>query len=204
MFGLASVWADSGGDRSQSDEDPQKKRDPLVPIASRQQINSLVESVLQNLPTAEPEWKKVSRKAIWRGTRVGWGLVVALLVATGSFLAWSALALLPAFPLIYFLNLKWYRSRGYWVDADYLISRKGWFDREILYLPVRNLQSVILRQTYFDRRLGLATLVLDTAGQSNTGGGTAIRNLPLQEGQALQRVLTDRVSQMVWPSPVAA
>ena len=205
LFGLASVWADSGGDRGQTEEDPQKKRDPLVPIASRREVNSLVESVLPHLPSAEPVWKKVSPKAIWRGTRLGWALLLlAIVLPTASVSSWFALAWLPAFPLIYVLSLKWYHSRGYWVDNDYLISRKGWFDREILYLPVRNLQSVILRRTYFDRRLGLATLVLDTAGQSNTGGGTAIRNLPLDEARQLQNVLAHRVSHLVWPSPVAA
>ncbi len=71
----------------------------------------------------------------------------------------------------------------------------GWINRETLYLPVKNIQSVSLRQTLFDRRRNLSTLFIHTAGQSNTGGGPKIHDLPYEEASYLQQVLAKHVSE---------
>ena len=194
-LGLASIWSDSGGDRHNPDEEA-SKREPLVPIANRDRIYSLVEEVLTGLTESRPRWKKVSPKAVWRGTRIGWLVLILVAAPTALLAGWSSLLWLPVFPLIYFLNLKWYRHRGYWLDRNFLISRRGWFNRKTLYLPVRNLQNLSLRRNYFDRRLGLATLQVDTAGQANTGGGFAIHNLPVQQAGSIQRSLAQRVARI--------
>jgi putative membrane protein len=193
-FGLASVWADSGGDRTKQED--AKKRDPLVPVTSRQEAYSLVKDILVDLPDAEPQWRRVSIKAIARGTRVGSLLLLLIIVQSCIALGWLGLFWLPGFPLIYYLNVKWYQNRGYWITKDYLISRKGWFNRETLYLPVRNLQNMTLRQNYFDRRLELGTLAADTAGQANTGGGPSIRNLPIADARSFQLQLAQRVAEL--------
>jgi membrane protein YdbS with pleckstrin-like domain len=35
----------------------------------------------------------------------------------------------------------------------------------------------------------LASVTIDTAGQTNTGGGATIRNLPIQEARRIQQTL---------------
>lgn len=190
---LASMWADSGGDRHNPEEEG-AKREPLVPIANRGRIYSLVEELFKGLAESRPRWKKVSPKAVWRGTRIGWLALMAVTAPTALLAGWFSLVWVPVFPLIYFLNLQRYRHRGYWLDRNFLISRRGWFNRQTLYLPVRNLQNLSLRRNYFDRRLGLATLQVDTAGQANTGGGFAIHNLPVGEARSIQRSLAQRVA----------
>jgi putative membrane protein len=189
-FGLADLWIDSGGDRARVDD--KKKREPFVPVARAPEAYSLVGEVLPDLANAQPEWKRVSPKAIMRGTRKLWLLILFLLLGNVAPLGWFSLVFLPAFPLAYFLNLKWYQNRGYWFDDRYLVSRKGWFNRETLYLPIQVVQNVSITQNPFDRRLGLATIAVDTAGQSNTGGGAVISNLPLDSARQLQSHLTLR------------
>jgi len=189
-FRLSDVWVDSGGDRAKVDD--KKKREPFVPVMPAAHAYSLVRDVLPDLKDAQPPWKRVSPKAILRGSKKLWLVIVALMIANISPLGWFTLMLLPAFPLVYLLNLKWYKNRGYWLDDRYLMSRKGWFNRETLYLPIQVVQNVSLIQSPFDRRLGLATIAVDTAGQTNTGGGTTIGNLPLEEARRLQSVLTGR------------
>ena len=196
-FGLAAMWADSGGDRNQVDDE--KKRDPFVPVAARGDAYRLVTRVLAGLPDAEPEWNRVSRLAIRRGTRIGWSILLVAMIPNFFPFGWFALAFLPGFPLLYYLNVQWYRNTGYWVDDDHLIRRKGWINRRTLYLPLRNLQSVSMSRSWFDRRHGLATLRVDTAGQSNTGGGASIRNLPVKVAGSLQARLAKRVSSLAPP-----
>ncbi len=187
-FRLCDVWVDSGGDRAKVDDE--KKREPFVPVMNTGQAYSLVRDVLAHLEDPQPHWKRVSQKAIMRGTKILWLILVCLMILNAVPFGWFTLVLLPAFPLAYFLNVQWYRNRGYWIDDHYLISRKGWFNRQTLYLPIHVIQNVSLTQSPFDRRLGLATVAVDTAGQTNTGGGTAIRNLPLDEARRLQWLLT--------------
>jgi putative membrane protein len=191
-FGLADVWIDSGGDRARVDD--KKKREPLVPVIRTSDAYSLVREVFPDLLNAQPEWKRVSPKAIMRGTKKLWLLILVLLLGNVAPFGWFSLVILPAFPLAYFLNLKWYKNRGYWYDDRYLISRKGWFNRETLFLPIQVVQNVTLTQNPFDRRLGLATVTVDTAGQSNTGGGASISNLPLDAARRLQIAAVSRVS----------
>jgi len=85
---------------------------------------------------------------------------------------------------------------GYWYDEDYLVYRKGWFNRKTLYLPIRNVQNVTLTQNPFDRRHRMGSVTIDTAGQTNTGGGTVIRHLPIGDAVILQRRLARRVASM--------
>jgi putative membrane protein len=194
-LGLAALWADSGGDRTQVDDE--KNRDPFVPVAARADAFRLVKQALVDLPDPEPEWTRVSRLAIRRGSRVGGFLLLLAMLPNFIPFGWLALAFLPGFPLIYFLNVQWYRNAGYWIDDYYLISRKGWLNRRTLYLPIRNLQSVSVKQSWFDRRLRLAKLKLDTAGQSNTGGGSVIRNIPVDVARSIQADLARRMTSLV-------
>jgi putative membrane protein len=186
-FGLADIWVDSGGDRNKADD--QKKRIPLVPVLSKAQVGPLVCDLLPGLEYAAPPWRMVSPKAVLRGSKKGWLVVLAAMAIAVAPFGWFTLAYLPAFPLIYLLNVQWYRNTGYWIDDRYLISRKGWFNRQTLYLPVRNIQNVTLTESPFDRRLELASVTIDTAGQTNTGGGATIRNLPIQEARRIQQTL---------------
>jgi membrane protein YdbS with pleckstrin-like domain len=62
-------------------------------------------------------------------------------------------------------------------------------------VPIRNAQTVVIRQTPFDRRHGVATLRVDTAGQAYTGGGPQIRNVPILEAEMVARTLVHRAAQ---------
>jgi putative membrane protein len=189
---LASVAVDSGGDQTKADDGT--KRKAFIPVLARPDIPRLVEAILPDVPQPESNWRHISRKAIMRQSKKGWLILLVLAILTHLAFGWFSLGWLAVVPLIYYLSLQAYLHTGYSVDARYVVSRKGWFNRETLYLPVRNLQSVAISENYFDRRLGLATLVLDTAGQTNTGGGASIRNLPVEDARNIQAALVRSVS----------
>ncbi|HZF39912.1 MAG TPA: PH domain-containing protein, partial [Blastocatellia bacterium] len=70
----------------------------------------------------------------------------------------------------------------------------GWAGRSTHIVPINKIQAVEVSQSPFDRRLGLATLIVDTAGQAYTGGGPQISNLPLDEARAVAGALAHRAS----------
>jgi uncharacterized membrane protein YdbT with pleckstrin-like domain len=161
----------------------------LVPVATKSAASQLASQAISGLQDLDPDWQRVSRLAVLRGSKKGWMLVAIAMFQTYFVADWLCLVWLPAFPLVYFLNDRWFRNTGYFVGDAHFLSRKGWLNRSTICLPIKNIQNVTVRQSYFDRRLDLASLSVDTAGQSNTGGGPVIRHLPVDEARSIQQVL---------------
>ncbi|MGX7681952.1 PH domain-containing protein [Jatrophihabitans sp. DSM 45814] len=94
-------------------------------------------------------------------------LVVSVVLVTlwwrTSLPAWVpllALALLAVSPL---LGLDRYRSLGHLISADHLVTRYGSLDRRRVILQTDAIIGWNVRQTIFQRRLGLVTLAATTA-----------------------------------------
>lgn len=194
-FGMASIRVDSAGDRKQIDE--AKKREVLVPVAAKSMADAIVKEAIPGLSGLEPEWRRVSPKAILRGAKKGWLLLLIAGLQTYGIAGWYCLFWLPGVPIVYLLNYQWFRHAGYWMEDFYFLYRKGWLNRETVYLPMKSIQNVSVTQSFFDRRRGLATLLVDTAGHSNTGGGPKIRHMPVCEAMNVQRETIRRAAESV-------
>ncbi|MGH9934626.1 MAG: PH domain-containing protein, partial [Blastocatellia bacterium] len=197
MFGLATLRADTAGSH-RDDEDDDSGRDVLLPIARRAEVDSLLTTFFPDFdagPTEGAEgaegaegveWRRVSRLAIRRGVIKG-AMFCALAAAFLFGAHWRLAALWPLalMPLVYFISVANYRNLGYALSDRYFCARRGWPGRSTNIVPIDKIQAVEVHQSPFDRRLGLATLSVDTAGQAYTGGGPQIGNLPLDEARAI-------------------
>ena len=193
IFHIASISVDTAGDNFQVQD--KKKRDLLVPVISGELAGKLAGDIFKELKNVEGKWKKVSKQSIIRES-IAQCLIILCILVPGLFWAgWKAIILLAGLPFVYYLNYQLYLNKGYKVHESYLLWREGWLNRTTLYLPILNIQSVSVSQTPFDRRRNLATLSIDTAGQSNTGGGPEIHHLPYYEAVELQHFLAGRVSE---------
>ena len=68
-------------------------------------------------------------------------------------------------PFVYGYNVVQYQYLAYAYGCNYFHTRRGWLRHSTYLIPIRNIQAVTVHQGLFDRRLGLATLKLHTAGQ---------------------------------------
>ncbi len=194
-FGLATIRADISGSKKEGDDD-NKGRDVLLPIARRAELAFLLSVFFPTLAADEAEWKQVSKLAIRRGTIVGVVmllLVIALLCAGTQSLI--GLWLLLLIPLLYWINVKSYREFGYALGTQYFQTQRGWLGRARYIVPIEKSQVIMVRQSPFERRLQLATLRVDTAGQGYTGGSPSISNLPLDEAMQVARKLAQKAAQ---------
>lgn len=190
--GLATIRVDSAGDHTEVDE--KKSQDVLVPIVRQFDADRVAKQVLPNLRELTPIWTRVSPLAIRRGCKKGWALILLAMLIMIPMAGWYCLLLTPAFPLVYLLNERWYHHTGYYLDEDHLLYRSGWWSRSTICVPTQNIQSLELTQSPFDRRLALATLQVDIAGQANTGGGPEIRNLPIEVARDMHRRLSEKAA----------
>ena len=90
------------------------------------------------------------------------GLVVVL--APLTYFWQPALWGLLTMPLLLYLAYLQYRNHGYALHDDVLYVRRGVFQHYIWVVPVDKFQVFYTAGTYFQRRLGLRSLVIDTAG----------------------------------------
>ena len=106
----------------------------------------------------------------------------AVLVVREGPVGLSVLALLP---LLVVRAKVWARHAGYSVGDGLVAVREGWLDRRWRFCETRKLQALSLVRSPFDRRHGMATLLLDTAGASPMEPPLRIRYLPEAEARAV-------------------
>ncbi len=197
LFRLASLRADTAGDRSNNQEEDKGGRDVLLPVVPEKEVDELLPVIFPDLDREPTSWSRVSRLAILRDTVEGaivWAAAVCAVYWYQGDAVW--LWLFALLPLIYWINLVRYRNLGYLLGERFFRTRRGRFSRSTHIVPIRNAQAVVVSQSPVDRWLGLATLTVDTAGQAYTGGGPQIGNLPLEEARTLARTLAHRAAAM--------
>ena len=113
---------------------------------------------------------------------------------------WWPLCLLPVLVVAAIaLARRAYAVDGWCVSTPYLIVRRGRIDETLRLIRISKLQSVSLTSSFFQRRLGLVTLIVDTA---NLGVPTVVRDLPIDEGEFLASQLAGFAGRISLPDGV--
>lgn len=138
-----------------------------VPLATRERVLSLAHEIDDfGEPAFERPPRRVRRRYAIRYLLV-LGVVAALLygvtaaIGGGDLPLWPVALVVPVVPVA--AHLKW-ANRGYWLGPDHVVTRNGFWKRQTKVVPYYRIQTVIERRTVFQRRWGLATVVVDTAG----------------------------------------
>jgi putative membrane protein len=139
-----------------------------VPLAERDRVFALARSIeaFDDAAFERPPGRARERYAVRYGAVALAVVAVAFAVDryTGLTFAWYVtVGLLAVAPVA--AHLKWL-NLGYDVQSEYVVLREGFWNRTITVVPYYRVQTVLDSQTVFQRRRGLATLVVDTAGSS--------------------------------------
>ncbi|MDL0134185.1 PH domain-containing protein, partial [Halobacterium salinarum] len=65
-------------------------------------------------------------------------------------------------------------TRGVYSDSDHVVTQAGWWRRKTTVVPAHRVQTVLRKQTVFQRRWELTSVVIDTAGSRSLSGGGAV------------------------------
>jgi putative membrane protein len=136
-----------------------------APFATRAEIEAvLAEAAPLRLPPP-PELVRVSRRHILRSAASRLGPALAAILALS---VWepSALLLVALLPLLAAASALDRRFHRYALADDLLFVARGVWRRRLWLVPLSNVQSLGLSRGLLQRRLGLATLSIDTAGAS--------------------------------------
>ncbi len=148
-----------------------KGAETAVPFAVKEKVFPLAE-LLTNAIIPD-DFIPVSRKTIRRAF-IRYSLwVIIISFAAFWFYTW-AITLLGLLPLVYYFAYIRWKYRGYRFSEDFIYIKQGFLSRRISVVPIKKIQTLNIFRTFFQRRLGLSTLHIDTAATSLTGDATII------------------------------
>ena len=160
-----SVRVETAGGTGMPQEGSKQPREWLAPIVPAVAVPDLVREVLPGLELSALEWQPLHPRAFRRALKPS--MVVALAVTAPLFglMGWSAIAALP-FTMAWLSLAAWKQvQHTRWaVTAEAIAFRSGWLWRHITVAPVVKVQVVDCVESPFDRRSGMASLRVDTAG----------------------------------------
>lgn len=138
-----------------------------VPFGRAGDIRHVLNDVAEPLGSTweELEWQPVSPLTT-RRFLIRWSLVVLVTCGSVGWFWTPALWALAAVPFLFPLASARYRNMGWARTDDVFAVRRGIFGKHTWLIPVHKLQTLSLNATWFQRRLGLETLYVDTAGAS--------------------------------------
>ncbi len=181
-FGRRSLRVDRASVEAVNES--QSVRD-LVPLATPEGMDGMLAALLPENGWPLDDWHALHPRAWWR---VFAPLAMTVLAGTALLIHFEgpmglwALALLAP---VYLRARVWARYSAWSVAGGVVAFRHGWLDRHWRFAEARKLHALQITQSPFDRRHGMATLHLDTAGASPTDPPLRIPYLAVAEAEAL-------------------
>ena len=172
----------------------QRSLKDIAPIATPARCDELIQHFLPGLGWGALAWQPLHRHAWARIAVPGLLLVFAASAAmTWRFGGWGLLAL-AMLPLQLWRAQRIAGACGY-ADNGHLVAwRTGWLSKTWNVAEIGKLQAARLSQSPLDRRLGMASLLLDTAGATPFGAPLHLRHLPLDAAEALSARLVAQLA----------
>lgn len=185
--GLRTLNVETAGNAALNEE---RVGEALVPVAPAAQADALLQRWVPEARLEALDWQPVHPRA-WRRWAF-WPTLILALVLGAQVAAFGTQALpMGVLLLLPVLHARASARFAGWARSGSLLCwRHGWLEREWQVIDLARIQVLRLHQTPFDRRAGMANLVVDSAGASHWRGVTALRSLPLDAALALKAALT--------------
>ena len=159
------------------------QRQSVAPLGTTDEMAALLHEQGRLAMPDEAAMQKVSTRHVLRiiPARVGLPLIAVLAASA----VWPpALFALPLLPVLLVVALLERRFHSYALTNGLLFIRSGVWRQDLWIVPTANLQTLTLTRSFLQRRLGLASVLVDTAG-APVLGGPRIVDLRLARAQVL-------------------
>lgn len=181
--------AGGGGEEGES----KTQREWLAPILPRSELPRLVAEVLGERDFAGLAWRGVHPRAFRREVK-GW-IFVAFLISlplVALLEGWVLLLLVDLIAWGFVAARKTIAHLGWAVSDGAVFFRSGWLWRQVTAVRFSQIQAVTLRESPFDRRTGMASVRVDTAGAAELSLGVDIPYLPRETARELCDLLASQ------------
>jgi putative membrane protein len=183
--GLAGGGGEEGEGKAQ--------REWLAPILPQDEVPRLLSQVLGEKDFAGIAWRGVHPRAFRREVK-GW-ILVAVLIALPFAVplkGWVLLLLAGLLAWAFFAARRTIAHMGWAVSDGTVLFRSGWLRRQVTAVRFSQIQAVTVRESPFDRRTGMASIRVDTAGAKELSHRVDIPYLPRETAWELCDLLASQ------------
>ncbi len=164
-----------------------KGAEAAVPFARSQKVLELSKGIRKY--TYPEEFQPVSRKTIRRAF-IRYTLLFLPFAGAGIWITSYALWSLLFIPLIFLAAYLRWKYRGFKIYEDTVLIKEGYWFRKRYIVPIEKIQTLNVYATFFQRRLDLGTLHIDTAAGGITGDARII-DIDISEAEDIRDRLSD-------------
>ncbi|MBL8273935.1 MAG: PH domain-containing protein [Xanthomonadales bacterium] len=166
----------------------------LVPIGTPAEVRRIARELAPGLDPEDLAWRPLHPRTFWRRLRMAalaWSVPFAALT-----LAFGPMLLLPWLGVLVYSA---FEARGearfgaYAIDDEVVAYRSGWLSRQWLVARIEKGQSLSLSASPFDRRAGMASVSIDTAGAAAAASRFRIPYLAEADARVLLEHLRARI-----------
>jgi putative membrane protein len=172
----------------------QRSLKELAPVATPARCDELIHHFLPGAGWDTLVWQPLHRRAWWRIAVPG----LLMLLAASALLGWRfgaiGLAVLALLPLQLWRARRIAAACGHACNDRLVAWRTGWLSKTWHFAEIGKVQALRLAQSPLDRRLGMASLLLDTAGASPLGAPLHLRQLPVEVARELSARLVAQLA----------
>ncbi len=157
----------------------------LVPMGTEAEVTNVLQQVAPRLVPDNLQWRCLHPRA-WRRRLLPSVLILSALTPPAMLIIgpWALLAWVLLVSLAVLEARGWAKFAGYAFDGELFAFRAGWLSRSWAVASVDKGQTLVFKQSPFDRRHGMASVRLDTAGASS-GFDLKVPYLSFAEAQTL-------------------
>jgi putative membrane protein len=188
-FRRAAIQVETAGS-AHEENSPVAGRSWLAPLIPAERVPALVGEALPGLDLRAVEWKplaaRTGRRLVVRGVTIA---AIAATVGAVAYPVWGGLVLLGLLPLAWLHARLYVRHAGWALHEEFVLYRSGWWNRRLAVARFGKIQAVELQTSPFDRRHGMATVRVDTAGAGRAGHGIAVAFLEAATAAGLKERL---------------
>jgi putative membrane protein len=136
-----------------------------VPLAKKEILEQIAAKIF---PVVVPtEFKSISEKSIRRAFLRYLMLMIPLFISSYFIFDFYALLGIIILPGLYYAAFLRWQYRGYLIQSDVIFVKQGFWNQKINIIPIEKIQTLHITESFFQRRLELATVHIDTASSRN-------------------------------------
>lgn len=195
LFGRRTLEVSTAVLDNGSHSQPRSLRE-VAPVALPERCDALIRRLAPRLRWPITEWQPMHRWMGWRLFAPRLLVTTAVAVLGGAKFGALGVALVALWvPWAAYMSWQDARHAGYATDDTMIAIRSGWWSRKWRFAEISKLQAIRISQSPLERRLGMATLLLDTAGGTAMAEPLRLRFLAEADARSLHARLSREVAQ---------
>ena len=193
LFGRVSLKVDTAGGDGVGES--KTKREPVAPILRRTELAGLLAEVVPGIDLSSPEWQpphpRAFRRELVQNSVVSIGLTAMFVLALRW---WTIPAMAGAVALASLQARLYVNHQRHAVVEGAVAFRSGWLWRRTTIARFTKIQTVVLAESPFDRRQGMARVFVDTAGAGDASHSVNIPYLAVNDARRLHAALASQAA----------